>query len=101
VRLLLDRRARRFDAFVTVDRNLAFQQRIDKLPFAVKSPAGQDEIDWRTSSRSCPRSCWRFLILGQARSSGLMAKPRDEGAELPRGSFNARVMPGAPLTWYV
>jgi len=35
VRLLLDRRARRFDAFVTVDRNLAFQQRIDKLPFAV------------------------------------------------------------------
>lgn len=32
---LLTRAAGQFDAFVTVDRNLAFQQRIDELPFAV------------------------------------------------------------------
>ena len=32
---LLTRAAGRFDVFVTVDRNLAFQQRIDALPFAV------------------------------------------------------------------
>jgi hypothetical protein len=32
---LLARVAGQFDAFVTVDRNLAFQQRIDNLPFAV------------------------------------------------------------------
>ncbi len=32
---LLTRAARQFDAFVTVDRNLAFQQRIDALPFGV------------------------------------------------------------------
>ena len=32
---LLTRAAGQFDAFVTVDRNLAFQQRIDALPFAV------------------------------------------------------------------
>ena len=32
---LLQRAAGRFDAFVTVDRNLAFQQRIDTLPFGV------------------------------------------------------------------
>lgn len=32
---LLARTAGQFDAFVTVDRNLAFQQRIDDLPFAV------------------------------------------------------------------
>lgn len=32
---LLARAAGRFDAFVTVDRNLAFQQRINTLPFAV------------------------------------------------------------------
>lgn len=32
---LLARAAGNFDAFVTVDRNLAFQQRIDNLPFAV------------------------------------------------------------------
>ena len=32
---LLTRAAGQFDAFVTVDRNLAFQQRIDTLPFAV------------------------------------------------------------------
>ena len=32
---LLARAAGHFDAFVTVDRNLAFQQRIDNLPFAV------------------------------------------------------------------
>ncbi len=32
---LLARVAGQFDAFVTVDRNLAFQQPIDKLPFAV------------------------------------------------------------------
>ena len=33
--VLLTRAAGQFDAFVTVDRNLAFQQRIDTLPFAV------------------------------------------------------------------
>jgi predicted nuclease of predicted toxin-antitoxin system len=32
---LLARAAGQFDVFVTVDRNLAFQQRIDNLPFAV------------------------------------------------------------------
>lgn len=32
---LLARTAGQFDVFVTVDRNLAFQQRIDNLPFAV------------------------------------------------------------------
>jgi hypothetical protein len=32
---LLVRAAGQFDAFVTVDRNLVFQQRIDDLPFAV------------------------------------------------------------------
>jgi len=32
---LLTRAAGQFDAFVTVDRNLAFQQRIDALPFGV------------------------------------------------------------------
>lgn len=32
---LLARASGRFDAFVTVDRNLAFQQRVDKLPLAV------------------------------------------------------------------
>ena len=32
---LLARAAGHFDAFVTVDRNLAFQQRIDNLSFAV------------------------------------------------------------------
>ena len=32
---LLARTAGQFDAFVTVDRNLAFQQRVDNLPFAV------------------------------------------------------------------
>jgi hypothetical protein len=32
---LLRRAAGNFDVFVTVDRNLAFQQRIDGLPFAV------------------------------------------------------------------
>jgi len=32
---LLARVAGKFDAFVTVDRNLAFQQRIEALPFAV------------------------------------------------------------------
>ena len=32
---LLARAAGQFDVFVTVDRNLAFQQRIDDLPFAV------------------------------------------------------------------
>jgi hypothetical protein len=32
---LLSRAAGRIDAFITVDRNLALQQRIDALPFAV------------------------------------------------------------------
>ena len=32
---LLGRAAGQFDCFVTVDRNLAFQQRIDNLPFGV------------------------------------------------------------------
>jgi uncharacterized protein DUF5615 len=32
---LLARAAGQFDAFITVDRNLAVQQRIDTLPFAV------------------------------------------------------------------
>lgn len=32
---LLARTAGQFDIFVTVDRNLAFQQRIDTVPFAV------------------------------------------------------------------
>jgi hypothetical protein len=32
---LLARAAGKFDVFVPVDRNLAFQQRIDNLPFAV------------------------------------------------------------------
>lgn len=32
---LLARAAGQFDIFVTVDRNLAFQQRIDTVPFAI------------------------------------------------------------------
>lgn len=32
---LLDRAAKEFDVFVTVDRNLAFQQNTDSLPIAV------------------------------------------------------------------
>ena len=32
---LLAKVSGQFDAFVTVDRNLAFQQRIDNLPYAV------------------------------------------------------------------
>lgn len=32
---LLARASGRFEAFITVDRNLAFQQRVDELPFGV------------------------------------------------------------------
>jgi hypothetical protein len=47
---LLARAAGQFDAFVTVDRNLAFQQRVDSLPFAVVVPRAPTNrlVDLRT-----------------------------------------------------
>ena len=69
---MLTRAAGQFDAFVTVDRNLAFQQRIDTLPFAVVVlRAGQ--IDWPISGRlfRCYYRCCQLFSLGRSNGSSM------------------------------
>jgi len=64
--VLLQQAAGHCDVFVTVDRNLAFQQRIDSLPFAVvvlraRSNRLADRVRW------FPRSLHLYLAYGPAR----------------------------------
>ena len=79
---LLELASERFDAFVTVDRNLAFQQNVRSLPIAVISPPCKNESacrpsaagpessngDWFSKARSCyDRRRVSVIILEPAR----------------------------------
>ena len=64
---MLARAAGHFDAFVTVDRNLAFQQRIDNLPFAVivlrvDSVKQRDRLNDNHLGRLVGDDCRRLLV---------------------------------------